>query len=267
MDKLNIAIADDNAKVLQLLDKIVSSDEELNVVGKAGNGEDLYDIIKKQEPDVVLLDLVMPKVDGLTVMERVNKDQEIRKHPAFIVITAVGQEKITEDAFDLGADYYIMKPFDNDMVISRIKDVKNRNVARPSEVRKVQPYEKREELKERNLEADVTAIIYEIGVPAHIKGYQYIREGIMMAVNDMNMLNYITKLLYPSIAKKYKTTSSSVERAIRHAIEVAWGRGKIEVIEDMFGYTVSAGKGKPTNSEFIALIADKLRIEYKMHAS
>ena len=119
MDKLNIAIADDNAKVLQLLDKIVSSDEELNVVGKAGNGEDLYDIIKKQEPDVVLLDLVMPKVDGLTVMERVNKDQEIRKHPAFIVITAVGQEKITEDAFDLGADYYIMKPFDNDMVISR----------------------------------------------------------------------------------------------------------------------------------------------------
>lgn len=114
MDKLNIAIADDNAKVLQLLDKIVSSDEELNVVGKAGNGEDLYDIIKKQEPDVVLLDLVMPKVDGLTVMERVNKDQEIRKHPAFIVITAVGQEKITEDAFDLGADYYILKPFDNE---------------------------------------------------------------------------------------------------------------------------------------------------------
>ena len=121
MDKLNIAIADDNAKVLQLLDKIVSSDEELNVVGKAGNGEDLYDIIKKQEPDVVLLDLVMPKVDGLTVMERVNKDQEIRKHPAFIVITAVGQEKITEDAFDLGADYYILKPFDNEMVINRIR--------------------------------------------------------------------------------------------------------------------------------------------------
>ena len=117
------------------------------------------------------------------------------------------------------------------------------------------------------MENDVTEIIREIGIPAHIKGYQYIREGIMMAVNDMNMLNYITKLLYPSIAKKYKTTSSSVERAIRHAIEVAWGRGKIEVIEDMFGYTVSAGKGKPTNSEFIALIADKLRIEYKMHAS
>lgn len=116
------------------------------------------------------------------------------------------------------------------------------------------------------IENDVTEIIREIGIPAHIKGYQYIREGIIMAIHDMNMLNFITKLLYPSIAKKYKTTSSSVERAIRHAIEVAWGRGKIEVIEDLFGYTVSAGKGKPTNSEFIALIADKLRIEYKMHA-
>ncbi|MBQ8924186.1 MAG: sporulation initiation factor Spo0A C-terminal domain-containing protein, partial [Lachnospiraceae bacterium] len=127
--------------------------------------------------------------------------------------------------------------------------------------------EKNEEhYMDNSLENDVTEIIRELGIPAHIKGYQYIREGIIMAINDMNMLNYITKLLYPTIAKKYKTTSSSVERAIRHAIEVAWSRGKIEVIEDMFGYTVSAGKGKPTNSEFIALIADKLRIEYNLRA-
>lgn len=119
---------------------------------------------------------------------------------------------------------------------------------------------------ENTLEADITNIIREIGIPAHIKGYQYIREAIMMTVNDMNLLNYITKLLYPTIAKKYKTTSSSVERAIRHAIEVAWNRGKIDVLEEMFGYTISAGKGKPTNSEFIALIADKLRLEYRMHA-
>ena len=117
-----------------------------------------------------------------------------------------------------------------------------------------------------SLEADITNIIREIGIPAHIKGYQYIREAIMMTVNDINLLNYITKLLYPTIAKKYKTTSSSVERAIRHAIEVAWNRGRIDVLEDLFGYTVSAGKGKPTNSEFIALIADKLRLEYRMHA-
>ena len=263
MDKLNIAIADDNAKVLQLLDKIVSSDEELNVVGKAGNGEDLYDIIKKQEPDVVLLDLVMPKVDGLTVMERVNKDQEIRKHPAFIVITAVGQEKITEDAFDLGADYYILKPFDNEMVINRIKHTrvkKDRNFAK---VQKVNAYESKKEYMERNLETDVTNIIHEIGVPAHIKVYQSLRDSIIMSVSDMEMLNSITKILYPTIAKKHQTTPSRVERAIRHAIEVAWSRGKMDTIEELFGYTVSNGKGKPTNSEFIALIADKIRLEYK----
>ena len=183
MEKLNIAIADDNERMVRLLGDIVRSDEELQVIGTAKDGVEAYELIKTAEPDVVLLDIVMPKMDGLGVMEKVNKDSTIKKHPAFIMISAIGQEKITEDAFRLGADYYIMKPFDNDMVISRIKDVKNRNVARPSEVRKVQPYEKREELKERNLEADVTAIIHEIGVPAHIKGYQYLREAIIMSVN------------------------------------------------------------------------------------
>ena len=263
MDKLNIAIADDNDKILQLLDRIVSSDDELKVVGKTDNGEELYNIIKKQEPDVVLLDIVMPKMDGLTVMERVNHDKEIRKHPAFIVITAVGQEKITEDAFDLGADYYILKPFDNEMVLNRIKHKrvsKDRNFAK---VQKVNAYESKKEYMERNLETDVTNIIHEIGVPAHIKGYQYLRDSIIMSVGDMEMLNSITKILYPTIAKKYQTTPSRVERAIRHAIEVAWSRGKMDTIEELFGYTVSNGKGKPTNSEFIALIADKIRLEYK----
>lgn len=263
MDKLNIAIADDNEKILELLDRIVSSDDEMKVVGKADNGEDLYDIIKKQEPDVVLLDIVMPKIDGLTVMERVNHDKDIRKHPAFIVITAVGQEKITEDAFDLGADYYILKPFDNEMVINRIKHTrvsKDRNFAK---VQKVNAYESKKEYMERNLETDVTNIIHEIGVPAHIKGYQYLRDSIIMSVGDMEMLNSITKILYPTIAKKHQTTPSRVERAIRHAIEVAWSRGKMDTIEELFGYTVSNGKGKPTNSEFIALIADKIRLEYK----
>ena len=262
MENLNIAIADDNERMVRLLVDIVRSDEELQVIGTAKDGVEAYELIKTAEPDVVLLDIVMPKMDGLGVMEKVNKDSTIKKHPAFIMISAIGQEKITEDAFRLGADYYIMKPFDNDMVISRIKDVKNRNVARQSEVRKVQPYEKREELKERNLEADVTAIIHEIGVPAHIKGYQYLREAIIMSVNDIDMLNSITKILYPTIAKKFQTTPSRVERAIRHAIEVAWSRGKMDTIDALFGYTIHAGKGKTTNSEFIALIADKIRLEY-----
>ena len=263
MEKLNVAIADDNERMVQLLDNVVSSDEELQVVGKAGDGEQLYEIIKEKEPDIVLLDIIMPKVDGLTVMDRVNRDSSLRKRPAFIVISAVGQEKITEDAFALGADYYILKPFDNAMVINQIKRVKRGADRNFSEVRKVNAYEKKAEYMERNLETDVTNMIHEIGVPAHIKGYQYLRDSIIMAVKDMEMLNSITKILYPTIAKMHQTTPSRVERAIRHAIEVAWSRGKMDTIDELFGYTVRNDKGKPTNSEFIALIADKIRLEYK----
>ncbi len=197
-------------------------------------------------------------------MERVNQDKNIKKAPAFIVITAVGQEKITEDAFTLGANYYILKPFDNDMVINRIKHAR-KNAARRTFRRSAgsTPTRARLEYIDRNLETDVTKIIHEIGVPAHIKGYQYLRDAIIMSVGDMEMLNSITKILYPTIAKKHQTTPSRVERAIRHAIEVAWSSGKMDTIDELFGYTVSAGKGKPTNSEFIALIADKIRLEYK----
>lgn len=263
MEKLNVAIADDNERMIQLLDNLVGSDEELQVVGKASDGEQIYEIIKEKEPDVVLLDIIMPKVDGLTVMDRVNRDPSLKKRPAFIVITAVGQEKITEDAFALGADYYILKPFDNEMVLSQIKRVKKGGERNFREVRKVNAYEKKEEYMKRNLESDVTNMIHEIGVPAHIKGYQYLRDAIIMSVKDMEMLNSITKVLYPTIAKKHQTTPSRVERAIRHAIEVAWSRGKMDTIDELFGYTVRNDKGKPTNSEFIALIADRIRLEYK----
>ena len=265
MEKLNVAIADDNERMLRLLGDIIESDEELNVVGTAKDGEEAYNVIKTKEPDVVLLDIVMPKLDGLGVLDKVNRDKTLKKHPTFIMISAIGQEKITEDAFHLGADYYIMKPFDNDMVIDRIKYVKNHVNVKNMENRKVNAYEKAPEVEEHNLEADVTEIIHEIGVPAHIKGYQYLRDAIIMSVNDMEMLNSITKILYPTIAKKYQTTPSRVERAIRHAIEVAWSRGKMDTIDEMFGYTIHNGKGKPTNSEFIALITDRIRLEYKMY--
>ena len=238
-------------------------DDELNVVGTAKDGEEAYEIIRNKQPDVVLLDIVMPKLDGLGVMDKVNKDTTLKKRPAFIMISAIGQEKITEDAFDLGADYFIMKPFDNEMVLNRIRHIKDKS-RHSTEIKKVNAYEKKEEYVERNLEADVTNIIHEIGVPAHIKGYQYLREAIIMSVNDIEMLNSITKILYPTIAKKYQTTPSRVERAIRHAIEVAWSRGKMDTIDELFGYTINNGKGKPTNSEFIALIADKIRLEYKV---
>jgi two-component system response regulator (stage 0 sporulation protein A) len=170
---------------------------------------------------------------------------------------------MTESAFELGADYYIMKPFDNELVLDRIRKIGTKHEARGAGTGRVNPYESKEEYLERNLETDVTNIIHEVGVPAHIKGYQYLRDAIIMSVTDMEMLNSITKILYPTIAKRHQTTPSRVERAIRHAIEVAWSRGKMDTIDELFGYTVSNGKGKPTNSEFIAMIADKIRLDYK----
>ena len=264
MDKLSVAIADDNENMVRLLSDIVRNDEELQVIGTAKDGEEAYEMIRTKEPDVVLLDIVMPKLDGLGVMDKVNSDKNLKKHPNFIMVSAIGQEKITEDAFRRGADYYIMKPFDKDIIVNRIKMVKSHNQKKNTELRAVGAYENVKQFSKRNLENDVTNIIHEIGVPAHIKGYQYLRESIIMSVNDIEMLNSITKILYPTIAKKYQTTPSRVERAIRHAIEVAWSRGKMDTIDELFGYTIHNGKGKPTNSEFIALISDKIRLEYDL---
>ena len=280
MEPLNLAIADDNVRLLNMMESIINTDEELNVVGKATDGEEMCQIIKETEPDVVLLDLIMPKMDGITVMENVGRDLKMKKQPCFIIISAVGQERITEDAFNKGANYYILKPFNNDALLNRIKMVKNicqnykeskeEIIERPikqAEKKEQQPVEneRTEEplVQEPNLENRVTDMLHEIGIPAHIKGYHYLRDAIMMSVEDMDVLNAITKILYPTVAKKYQTTSSRVERAIRHAIEVAWSRGKLDTLDELFGYTVSNGKGKPTNSEFIALIADTIQLEYK----
>ena len=268
MEKLNVAIADDNEIMVELLEEIIAGDEDLQLVGTAKDGQEAYELIRKKQPDVMLLDIVMPKMDGLSLLERMRNDKTIKKYPRFIIISAVGQDRITEDAFNLGVDYYIMKPFDSDIVINRIKNTRKPALRNQSNDSKhVRAYEKQQtDTEERDLESDVTNIIHEIGVPAHIKGYQYLREAIIMSVNDIDMLNSITKILYPTIAKKYQTTPSRVERAIRHAIEVAWSRGKMDTIDELFGYTINNGKGKPTNSEFIALIADRIRLEYKVHA-
>ena len=260
MEHLSVAVADDNQRILDMLETVIGMDKDLNLVGKAKNGEEMCQIIKTRQPDVVLLDLIMPKMDGLTVMERINQDTSLGKRPYFIVVTAVGQERITEDAFNKGANYYVMKPFTNEMLLDRIKYV--RKMSRNTE-------RKRDDIKAvntaggENLESRVTNMLHEIGIPAHIKGYHYLRDAIIMAVEDMDVLNAITKVLYPTVAKKYQTPSSRVERAIRHAIEVAWSRGKLDTLDELCGYTVSTGKGKPTNSEFIALIADTIQLEYR----
>lgn len=267
MENLTVAIAEDNELMLGLLEDIVASDKELDVVGTARNGEDIYQIIKEEEPDVVLLDIVMPKMDGLGVLDKVNQDKSIKKIPTFIMVSAIGQDRVTEDAFSLGADYYIMKPFDENIIINRIKRAKKQGSDKKQEVMPTFSVktEKKLEKTEEDLETDVTEIIHEVGVPAHIKGYQYLRDAIVMSVKDMDMLNSITKVLYPTIAKKHQTTPSRVERAIRHAIEVAWSRGRMDTLDGMFGYTINRGKGKPTNSEFIALITDRIRLDYKIY--
>ena len=178
MAKLQVAIADDNERIVQLLDNIISHDQEFEVIGKANNGEDAYSLIREKQPDIMLLDIIMPKLDGLSVMEKVGKDEKLKKKPEFIVITAIGQERITEDAFQLGASYYIMKPFDSDMVLNRMKHI-GRSKTYGAESRRIAPYEKKEQYIERNLESDVTNLIHEIGVPAHIKGYTYLRDAII----------------------------------------------------------------------------------------
>lgn len=261
MEKLSIEIADDNEQTLKALTDIIRNEPDMNLVGAARNGEEAYRMIMQKKPDVVLLDLVMPKMDALSVMEKVKKERNQDKNiPEFIILSAIGQESVIESAMDIGAKYYLMKPFDKDTVLNRIRYIKKPETRNQNRTQMtIEP--KKDSF---NLEIEVTDIIHEIGVPAHIKGYQYLRDAIIMSVNDIEMLGSITKILYPSIAKKYQTTPSRVERAIRHAIEVAWSRGNMETIDTLFGYTIHNGKGKPTNSEFVALIADKIRLEHNI---
>ena len=265
MEKLNVAIVDDDERFRRILEENVSNDKDLHLVATESNGEDACKMIKEKLPDVVLLDIIMPKLDGLGVLERIQRDNEIEKKPTFIVMSAISNQKIIDTAFEHGASYYIIKPFDSYMIIDRVKSLYSINF----EVKRTkfyQSYEKNLEVPEKTLEEIVTEMIHDMGVPAHIKGYQYLREAIMMSVDDLEMLNSITKILYPEVAKKFQTTPSRVERAIRHAIEVAWGRGRVDTLEEFFGYTVSQGKGKPSYSEFIALITDKFRMNQQKRA-
>ena len=268
-EKIRILVADDNKEFGDTLVSYLEKEENFEVVGIARDGNQAVDEITMMKPDIVLLDIIMPHLDGLGVLEKLN-ERNIENKPMCIILSAVGQDKITQKAIDLGAQYYIVKPFDIQILVKRIKELKyyqpsqykNNFISREIKTQyiDISPEEKK---NEENLEALVTNVIHEVGVPAHIKGYQYLREAIIMVVNNIEVINQITKQLYPDIAKIYGTTPSRVERAIRHAIEVAWGRGQADVVESIFGYTVSASKGKPTNSEFIAMIADKLRLELK----
>ncbi|MBN6186001.1 sporulation transcription factor Spo0A [Aneurinibacillus sp. BA2021] len=256
MKTIRVFLADDNREFTELLQEYLNDQDDIEVVGVAFNGNDVLNLFNHTLPDVLILDIVMPHLDGLAVLEQI-RGMKLPVMPKIIMLTAFGQEEITKKAVELGASYYILKPFDMEVLANRLRQVAglspsvSHNLRSPS----LPP-------KGKNLDQNITNIIHEIGVPAHIKGYLYLREAITMVYNDMELLGSITKILYPEIAKKFNTTASRVERAIRHAIEVAWSRGNMDSIGKLFGYTVSNSKAKPTNSEFIAMVADKLRIEH-----
>lgn len=248
MEKIKVLLVEDNQEYALQLKNEIAVQSDIAVVGIASDGVEAVEYISSAKPDVVLLDLILPKLDGIGVMEK-----DYIKRPEFIMISAAGQDKIISRAIDAGASYYMLKPVDNSTVIDRIRQVAKYEM----------PKKEGKGMGSVDLETTVTNVIHEVGVPAHIKGYQYLREAIIMTINNMEIINSITKQLYPTVAKQYKTTPSRVERAIRHAIEVAWDRGDTDVLNSFFGYTIASGKGKPTNSEFIAMIADRLRLQMK----
>ena len=241
-----IVLADASEEFRRMLADMMENEPDLSVTGQTGSGEELLELVARHRPDVVVMDLMLTGMDGLEVLEQLGPSR-----PRVLVLSAFSTPALAEQISRCGGDSCRLKPCRAQTVIERTR----RLTAAPS------LEDVREEASARDLERQVTAIIHEIGVPAHIKGYQYLREAITLTVADMEVINAVTKVLYPAVAKKFGTTASRVERAIRHAIEVAWDRGDLETLQKYFGYTVSNAKGKPTNSEFIAMIADRISLD------
>lgn len=268
MNGLNVAIADHNDQIRAALASQMQSDSELHLVGTAKDGFEAYNLIKQKEPDVMVIDLVMPRFDGLSVLDRAKSDSSITKVPKFLVLTSINNERIINDAFNLGASYFMLKPCDSQMVIKRIKQIGSKTAptqapAMPAPAASAASTPVIADSGE-SLELRISQALHKMGVPANIKGYRYLITAIELCIADMDMLGSVTKQLYPTIAKRYDTTPSRVERAIRHSIEVAWNRGQIDVLDAVFGYTINTRKGKPTNSEFIAMLSDKLRMSHSL---
>ncbi len=254
-NRIRVLLADGNEDFSRQLKTAISEVEGYEVIGIAADGQQAVQLLAEQRPDVLIMDLMLTKVDGMSVLESVSVMPE---KPVTMVISAMVTDYAVSQSMALGAAYVMPKPCDFRAVVERLREIRD---SREKPVLPMPtPVLRRPEI---NMEAMVTSVIHEIGVPAHIKGYQYLREAIMIAVKDMDVINAITKVLYPQVAKAFSTTPSRVERAIRHAIEVAWDRGDLETLQRFFGYTVSNTKGKPTNSEFIALIADRLQLQLK----
>ena len=250
-NQTTVIIADNTEDFCTNLTAALKCNHGFQVVGTANDGEQAIRMVAERKPDVLILDLMLAKQDGLSVLKAISG---MDKKPVTLATSRFVTDYVASAAANLGVRYLMLKPCDMSALVERLQEIRGGS-------KQAQPPAKR--VSATSIETMVTGIIHEIGVPAHIKGYQYLREAIMIAVNDMDVINAITKVLYPQVAKTFQTTPSRVERAIRHAIEVAWDRGDLDTLQRFFGYTVSNTKGKPTNSEFIALIADKLQLQLK----
>ena len=253
---VKILIADGNKEIATQLSTFLSNQKEFVVQGIVDNGVDAIDRIAEEKPDIVILEMLLPKIDGIGVLKAV-QSKKIEKRPVFLVLSSLSQEVMIREAISLGAYCFMLKPFDFSILTERIRRIVRKE-------RTVKVIERKRPISDENLEKEITNIMHDIGVPAHIRGHQYLREAIMLSIHNQELLGAVTKTLYPSVATTYNTTPSRVERAIRHAIEVAWSRGRLDTLQNVFGYTINVTKGKPTNSEFIAMIADKMKLEMKV---
>ena len=259
-NKLRVLIVDSSEEYRRTLAAAVEADAHFQLLDTAGDGVDAVQKAGALQPDVIIMDLVLPRRDGMGVLRRL---QETGSRAIPFVVSGFYNSQVVAQAAELGAAYFMPKPCDTAELLGRIRLCSCTQPIRTAAETASEQSGLAKRKAEQGLEAAVTDIIHEIGVPAHIKGYQYLREAIILTVNDMDIINAVTKVLYPTVAKKFATTPSRVERAIRHAIEVAWDRGDLETLQKFFGYTVSNIKGKPTNSEFIAMIADHLSLRRK----
>lgn len=251
MNNIKVLMIDDNIELVKMVKEYFSDHANINIILEAYDGQEGIRLIKENQSDydVVILDLIMPKKDGIDVLEEMNKANINKK---IIVLTSYNSEEMIRKASELGINYFILKPFELSDLERRIINCCNDSANSKKSI----------DVHYNNLQISITKILHELGVPSHIKGYQYIREGISIIYERPEVIGGITKELYPDIAKRFSTTVSRVERAIRHAIEVSWNRGNWDLMEDIFGHSVDIDKAKPTNSEFIVTVADKLRLEF-----
>lgn len=253
MNKIRVLLADDNPSILELLEDYLSQQEEIEVVGTAQDGGALLTEIREKQPEIVVADIIMPRCDGFTVLEEIqNMDAELR--PKVIVLTGLARDDFIARAIRLGASYYMVKPFDLRLLCARITEIaRAREASREEPLSDAAPQAK-------SADEQITNLFLTLGIPAHIKGYVYLREAVRMVLEDRDILNRITKELYPGVARRFDTSASKVERAMRHAIEVAWSRGRLETVNRMYGYRVFDPMDKPTNGEFISCIAEKIAL-------